>query len=119
VIAAAALVALEEMRDRLAEDHQNARALADGLAGLRGIRIDAPRVVTNIVSFEVDPQWLDAGAFQRACADRGLRISRYLGNSPRLRAVTHSGIERADIADALGIVSEVLSRARTPVAAAD
>jgi len=119
VIAAAALVALEEMRDRLAEDHQNARALADGLAGLRGIRIDAPKVVTNIVSFEVDPQWLDAGAFQRACADRGLRISRYLGNSPRLRAVTHYGIERADIADALGIVSEVLSRARTPVAAAD
>jgi threonine aldolase len=119
VIAAAALVALEEMRDRLDEDHRNARALADGLAGLRGIRIDAAKVVTNIVSFEVDPQWLDAGAFQRACADRGLRVSRYLGNSPRLRAVTHYGIERTDIADALGIVSEVLSRARTPVAAAD
>src|SRR5256712_1765732 len=119
VIAAAALVGLEEMRDRLVDDHRNARALADGLAGIRGIRIDAGKVVTNIVSFEVDPQWMDAGAFQRACAERRLRISRYLGNSPRLRAVTHHGIERADIASALEIVSDVLSRARTPVAAAD
>ena len=119
VIAAAALVGLEEMRDRLVDDHRNARSLADGLAGIRGIRIDAGKVVTNIVSFEVDPQWMDTGAFQRACAERGLRISRYLGSSPRLRAVTHHGIERADIASALEIVSGVLSRARTPVAAAD
>src|SRR5207302_2053177 len=116
---AAALVGLEEMRDRLVDDHRNARALADGLAGIRGIRIDAGKVVTNIVSFEVDPHWMDTGAFQRACAERGLRISRYLGSSPRLRAVTHHGIERADIASALEIVSGVLSRARTPVAAAD
>src|SRR5438128_11361669 len=119
VIAAAALVALEEMRDRLGEDHRNAKALAKGLAEIRGVRIDADRVITNIVSFEVDPAWMDAGAFQRACAERRLRISRYLGNSPRLRAVTHHGIERADIASALEIVSDVLSRARTPVAAAD
>src|SRR5439155_871445 len=119
VIAAAALVGLEEMRDRLVDDHRNAKSPADGLAGIRGIRIDAGKVVTNIVSFEVDPQWMDTGAFQRACAERGLRISRYLGSSPRLRAVTHHGIERADIASALEIVSGVLSRARTPVAAAD
>src|SRR3989442_15112778 len=78
VIAAAALVALEEMRDRLVDDHRNARALAGGLAGIRGIRIDAAKGVTNIVSFEVDPQWMDAGAFQRACAERGLRLSRHL-----------------------------------------
>src|SRR5256885_11734301 len=62
VIAAAALVGLEEMRDRLAEDHRNAKAFANGLAEIRGIRIDADRVVTNIVSFEVDPAWLAAGA---------------------------------------------------------
>jgi len=119
VIAAAALVGLEEMRDRLAEDHRNAKALAQGLAGIGGVRIDAERVVTNIVSFEIAPDWMDTGAFTKACAERGLRLSRYLGNSPRLRAVTHYGIERSDIDDALAIVDAVLSRARTPVAAAD
>jgi threonine aldolase len=119
VIAAAALVGLEEMRDRLAEDHRNAKAFAKGLAQIRGIRIDADRVVTNIVSFEVDPAWMDAGAFAKACAEQGLRISRYLGNSPRLRAVTHHGVEAKDIDDALAVVASVLSQARAPVAAAD
>jgi threonine aldolase len=119
VIAAAALVGLEEMRDRLAEDHRNAKALAKGLAEIRGIRIDADRVVTNIVSFEVDPAWMEAGAFAKACAENGLRISRYLGNSPRLRAVTHHGVETKDIDDALAVVASVMSQARAPVAAAD
>jgi threonine aldolase len=119
VIAAAALVALEEMRDRLVEDHRNAKVLAQGLGGIRGVRIDAERVVTNIVSFEIDPEWMDAATFAKACAERGLRISRYLGNSPRLRAVTHYGIERSDVDDALAIIENVMSKARTRVAAAD
>jgi threonine aldolase len=118
VIAAAALVALEEMRDRLVEDHRNARALADGLARIPGIRIDARKVVTNIVSFEVDPAAMDAGAFQKACAERGLRISRYLGNSPRLRAVTHVDVSGEDVEAALVIARDVLTGAAAPVGAA-
>ena len=116
VIAAAALVALETMRDRLVEDHANAKALANGLATVAGIRIDARRVVTNIVSFEVDPSAMDAGAFQRACAEQGLRISRYFGNSPKLRMVTHNDVTRADVDAALGIVAAVLAPARAKVA---
>jgi threonine aldolase len=119
VIAAAALVALETMRDRLVEDHVNARALADGLAGIRGVRIDAAKVVTNIVSFEVEPTAMPAGDFQKACAERGLRVSRYLGNSPRLRMVTHANVSRADVDAALSIMSAVLSGKREPVTAAD
>ncbi|HEX9269601.1 MAG TPA: GntG family PLP-dependent aldolase [Candidatus Limnocylindria bacterium] len=118
VIAAAALVALDTMRDRLVEDHVNARALADGLAGIPGIRIAAEKVVTNIVSFEVDHGMMDAGDLQTACAERGLRVSRYLGNSPRLRMVTHSGVTRSDVDAALAIVSEVLRPARQPATAA-
>ncbi len=114
VIAAAALVALEEMRGRLAEDHRNARRLADGFAKIPGIRIDARKVVTNIVSFEVDPAVMDAGAFQKACAERGLKMSRYLGNSPRLRAVTHVDVSSDDIDAALEIARGVLTR--TPAA---
>ena len=119
VIAAAALVGLETMRERLVEDHVNARALADGLAAIRGIRIEPAKVVTNIVSFEVDRAAMDAGDFQKACADRGLRISRYLGNSPRLRMVTHANVSRADVGSALSIMSAVLAGTREPVGAAD
>jgi threonine aldolase len=115
VIAAAALVALETMRDRLAEDHANARSLAEGLAAIQGIRIDPARTVTNIVSFEVDPSAMDAGMFQRSCAERGLRISRYLGNSPRLRMVTHNDVTRASVEAALAVMSDVLAGARRGV----
>lgn len=117
VIAAAARVALETMRDRLAEDHANAKALAESLAQVHGIRIDPSRVVTNIVGFEIDPAVMDAGAFQKACAERGLRISRYLGNSPRLRMVTHNDVSRADVDAALRIVSGVLAPSGRAVAA--
>ncbi len=117
VIAAAALVALEEMRDRLAEDHRNAKRLASGLASIPGVRIDAGRVVTNIVSFEIEAEVMDPGAFQKACAEKGLRVSRYLGNSPRLRAVTHVDITRDDIDAALEIARSVLAASRTPVGA--
>jgi len=119
VIAAAALVSLETMRDRLVEDNRNARVLADGLANIRGVRIDAARVVTNIVSFEIDPVSMDAGAFQRACAGRGVRLSRYLGNSPRLRMVTHKEVSLADVHAALSIMSAVLADSRQAVTAAD
>jgi threonine aldolase len=117
VIAAAALVGLETMRGRLVDDHVNARALADGLAAIRGIKIDAAKVVTNIVSFEVERRAMDAGDFQKACAEHGLRISRYLGNSPRLRMVTHANVSRADVDAALSIMSGVLSAKREPVSA--
>ena len=117
VIAAAALVALEEMRDRLIEDHRNAKKLAHGLAEIPGVRIDPRKVVTNIVSFEIEPAVMDAGSFQKACAEKGLRVSRYLGNSPRLRAVTHLDVTRGDIDEALEIARTVLVAVRTPVAA--
>jgi len=118
VIAAAALVGLEEMRDRLSEDQRNARRLADGLAQIAGVRIDAAKVVTNIVSFEIDPAVMEPAAFQKGCAEKGLRISRYLGNSPRLRAVTHVDVTRDDIDAALEIAQSVLVSARAFVGAA-
>ncbi len=112
VIAAAALVALETMADRLAEDHANAKALAVGLAQIRGVNIDAAGVVTNIVGFELDPGVMEAGTFQRACAEHGLRLSRYLGDSPRVRMCTHRGTTAADVASALTVVAGVVATAR-------
>jgi threonine aldolase len=94
VLAAAALYALDHHVDRLAEDHDNARVLAAGLAAVDGVRIDASAVATNIVVFEVD----DARALVATLEADGVRMGA-LG--PRtVRAVTHldvgrGGVERA------------------------
>jgi len=106
VLAAAALVALETMVDRLAEDHANARLLAEELANLSGIRIDPTRVQTNIVIFELDPAtgW-DSSRFQQALREQGVLLSL---SGARLRAVTHYGITRVDIERALSAIQSVL-----------
>ncbi|MFN3973664.1 MAG: low-specificity L-threonine aldolase [Dehalococcoidia bacterium] len=103
ILAAAGLVALESMVDRLAEDHHNARELAKGLAGIPGIRLDPERVQTNIVIF----QWT-AGRVQEflaRLAQRGVLAS-YVGGE-QVRMVTHYGITARDVARAVSIVGEV------------
>ena len=95
VIAAAAIVALETMVDRLAEDHEHARLLAQGLAQVPGVRIDPAAVQSNIVAFDVD----DGPAFRRRLRDLGVLTSGF--SASRLRMYTHYGITRRDIEEAL------------------
>jgi threonine aldolase len=107
VLAAAGLVALETMIDRLADDHANARALAEGLAQLPGVCCDLTRVQTNIVYFQLTR--MDSAGFLAACSQRGL-----LGTGPsatQVRFVTHHGISGADIQRALAICQQVLTSA--------
>jgi threonine aldolase len=97
VLAAAGLVALETMVDRLAEDHDNARALATGLAGLPGVDCDLSRVQTNIVYFRLKS--MGSAEFLASCARLGV-----LGGGPGrdlVRFVTHHGITAADVKRAL------------------
>ena len=115
VIAAACIVSLRTMRERLVEDHVNARALADGLAEISGIRVDAARVATNIVGFAIEPGW-SGEMFRDACATRGLRISCYGGDWSRPRMVTHHGLDRAAVDAAVAIVTEAMAGARRPAA---
>jgi threonine aldolase len=105
VLAAAGLVALDRMVDRLADDHANARTLAEGLAELPGVRCDLTRVQTNLVFFELDS--MPAPLFTDECAKRGL-LSDSMGPR-RMRFVTHFGIDAEDIQSALKICEEVLS----------
>jgi threonine aldolase len=105
VLAAAGLVALESMIDRLAEDHANARTLAEGLAELPGVRCDLVRVQTNLVYFDLDR--IGAPAFTEECAKRGL-LADWNGPS-RMRFVTHYGIDAEDVQTALKVCEEVLS----------
>lgn len=105
VLAAAGLVALDKMVDRLAEDHTNARTLAEGLAELPGVRCDLSRVQTNLVFFDLET--MPAPAFTDQCAKRGL-LSDWMGPR-RMRFVTHYGIDAEDVQSALRICEEVLS----------
>jgi len=74
VLAAAGLVALETMVDRLAEDHANARRLAEGLAELPGIAIDLDRVQTNIVIFDLRREGITPDDLVERMADRNVRL---------------------------------------------
>src|SRR5260370_12265914 len=73
VLAAAGMYALDHMVDRLAEDHANARTLAEGLAEIKGIKLDLCRVQTNLVIFEVDG--ISTAGFLDECSKPGLRAS--------------------------------------------
>jgi len=105
VIAAAGIVALEMMIPRLAEDHQNARCLALGLANIPGVVVDPERVQTNIVIFEPPPAF-SASDFIREMDCAGLRLT-YPGGR-RVRAVTHRLISTEDIDEALRRVSALV-----------
>jgi len=105
VIAATGLIALETMVDRLAEDHANARTLAEGLAELPGVTCDLSRVQTNLVFFDL--QRIGGAEFEDECRKRGL-----LGGATgprRVRFVTHYGITPEDIQSTLKICEEVLT----------
>lgn len=106
VLAAAGIVALEKMVDRLREDHANARRLAEGIARLAGLSIDLANVYTDIVYFDVVAPALTAEELIKRLGDRGIRM---LSVGPkRIRAVTHYGIASDDIDHALQALKEAL-----------
>lgn len=114
IIAAAGIVALNEMMDRLAEDHANARYLAEGLANIPGIRLSPPTVRTNMVFIEFEDGAEGAARFATGMREHGVRVS---GGGKRLRLVPHYGIERAHIDRALAAAQRVM-RAPVPASAA-
>lgn len=110
-MAAAGIVALENMIERLEEDHANARMLAEGLVGL-GIDIDMETVQTNIVYLRVPPSLMDVGGFVEGIRARGVLVNPCKHGTDRVRMVTHYGIERDHIVEALQIAADVLRGAR-------
>jgi len=101
ILAAAGIVALETMIERLTDDHANARQLAEGLAEIPGLALDPTRIRTNIVFFDV------TGALTaRQLVERVARAGVLMGvaGERRIRAVTHYGIERADVEAAVAAI---------------
>jgi threonine aldolase len=104
VLAAAGLVALDEMIPRLAEDHANARLLAERIAALPGIEIDLDRVDTNIVRFDyAGPQ---PDRLVARIKEQGLLVTGSVQEG--LRMVTHYGIVEADVRRAADILEAVI-----------
>jgi threonine aldolase len=104
VLAAAGIYALEHMVERLADDHDNARTVAEALSGIPGLTLDPPPQ-TNLIFFRVEG-WEPAALVQRLgevgvlCFDEGGRI----------RWATHFGIERNDVIEAVARLRSVVAR---------
>jgi threonine aldolase len=106
VIAAAALVALEQMVDRLAEDHANARRIAETLREMRGVHLDPLTIQTNIVYFEIEREDLDCFGFMARLAEHGIRAA---ARSPRrMRLVTHKDVSAEDTDRACAAIRAIL-----------
>ena len=106
VLAAAALVALEEGPKRLHVDHENAQLLAQGLAQIPGIGVQADKVQTNIVLYDVGATGLGSTQFLKRLAERQVFGSPV--DARRVRMVTHLDVDRNDIEQALRIIGEVV-----------
>jgi threonine aldolase len=102
LLAAAAIYALENNRERLVEDHANARSFAESVSEVEGITVDPDAVQTNIVYFNVH----DPGQVVDACLKRGLAMLT-LGTTS-IRAVFHLGITPEDTRNAAAIVADVI-----------
>jgi threonine aldolase len=105
IIAAAGIIGLTTMVDRLAEDHQNARALAQGLALVAGLNVRPVANRTNMVVFEVDGDAEVARRFKDGMKERDVLISPREATS--FRAVTHHGVNRADIDRSVAAAAQV------------
>ena len=106
VLAAAGIVSLTDMVERLAEDHANAKKLAEALAGIDGIDLDPKAVRTNIVYFALAREGLDAARMVARLDREGVRVLPV--DARRCRAVTHYPVTEADIDRAVTAFAKVL-----------
>jgi len=110
IIAAACEYALDHQLDRLADDHANARRLAEGLAGVPGIAIDPAEVETNLVYFDVTAEGLTAAALAAALLEKGVRVTDM--GAKRIRAVTHLDVDAPMIERAISTIAALLNGRR-------
>jgi threonine aldolase len=105
IIAAGALYAIDNHRERLHEDHRKAKTLARGLDAVPGFRVNADHVDTNIVIVEMSERGLEAVNFQQSLQEKGVLIT--LAGQMKARLVTHLDVSEADIDEALGIINDL------------
>lgn len=114
IVAAGALYALDHHRQRLVDDHANARRLAAGLAAVPGIVIDPAAIATNIVRFRVET--MAAAAFVERCHAAGVFM--LPSGADGVRALTHLDVSGDDVERALDRIAGVMATATCPAEAA-
>ena len=107
IIAAACEYALDHHVQRLADDHANAKRLAEGIAGTAGLRIEPATVETNLVYFDVTAERGDAETLCAALLQAGVRMGPM--GARTVRAVTHLDVTRADIEQAITALRAALA----------
>ena len=107
VIAAAGLDALDDMIDRLADDHANAKRLADGIAGIEGLKVNAENVQTNIFYFDLVTDKVTTAEVIERMEEKSVR---FLALGPmRFRMVTHNGIDAEDVEKTLTELRKIMA----------
>ena len=107
ILAAAGIVALTEMVDRLADDHANAKKLAMGLSEMESISVNPGHIQTNIVFFEINRTDLTPAALADRLKAEGVRVGPKPPN--QIRAVTNYHVTSEDIDYALAAFRKVLA----------
>ncbi len=107
IIAAAGIIALETMVDRLAEDHANAKRLAQGLAAIKGITLAQDNIPTNIVMFDLSPR-ISVSEFIEGLENAGIKVGSRGANL--FRAVTHRMVSSSDVDEVLARIETVCRR---------
>jgi threonine aldolase len=113
IAAAAGLVALDTMVDRVADDHRRARALAEGLAAVPGVHLRPEVIETNIVLADVSGTGIAPPKLVSLLAGAGLRVLE--ADTSRIRLVTHRLIGDDEIERAVAIVAETVARHAVPL----
>ena len=106
IVAAAAIYALENHVDRLADDHANARLLAEAIAETPGLSVDLDAVETNLVFFEVDAEWGTAAELSARLLQQNVKIGAV--GPQRLRACTHLDVDRDDVLRAVEVLRDAI-----------
>ena len=107
ILAAAGIIALENMTERIADDHQNARALAEGISDIKGISIDLDKIQTNIIYFSLDHPKIESSLFLDKMCEKNIHFFE-LGLS-WYRLVTHNGISKDDVSNVVEEFHQLLS----------
>lgn len=107
IIAAAGIIAIEKMVDRLKDDHENAKMLANGLAKL-GLPIDPLSIHTNILIYDVSTLGIDAETWVSRVSEYGIKFTAV--DAKRVRMVTHRGLQREDVEYTLNAAAKTVDQ---------
>ncbi|MFZ8898129.1 MAG: threonine aldolase family protein [Alphaproteobacteria bacterium] len=109
IIAAAGVYALQNHVERLADDHINAKRLAQGLMQIPGIEVDPEEPETNMVFFDATATGIDNYEMSEKLLQKGIRIGAGYGPKDLMRAVTHLDVDASGIDLALSVIRDVVA----------